>query len=231
MVHINKIKTKVNLNKLQYNNNKKIGEGSFGAVYNLHNNKRTNKKYVAKKVKNNWGLKLISFLATGKTQTQQLNQEVGALIKLSKLGISPKIFYYNKENMVYVIEKLDYNLHEMIKKKMIKPKHINKLIEVLKKLQETNIKHNDLHSGNIMYSKSKNKFYIIDLGLFEVLNECENGTIKKVCYNFEKRNAELLSDLIYYIKGNINSKTTSKKIKSEYVKAFKSLVDLFNIYS
>ena len=44
-----KIKTKVNLKKLRYNNNKKVGEGSFGAVYDLHNNKRTNKKYVVKK--------------------------------------------------------------------------------------------------------------------------------------------------------------------------------------
>ena len=229
MVKVSKIKTKVNLKKLHFNNRKQIGEGSFGSVYNLHNNKRTNKKYVAKKVKTNLGLKLISFLATGLTQSQQLNREVEALSKLSNLGISPKIFYYDEKNMVYVIEKLDYNLHEMIKKNMIKPTHINKLIEVLKKIQKTKIKHNDLHSGNIMYSKSKNRFYIIDLGIFEVLNTCEKGNIKEVCYNFEKQNASLLSDLLFYIRKNIKSLKNSKQSKLQYRKALNSLITLFNL--
>ena len=229
MVKLSSMKTKVNLKKLKYNNNKKVGEGSFGTVYNLHNNKRTNKKYVIKKVKSTWPLKIISFLGTGMSQTQQFKREVYALNKLSKLGISPKIFYYNQENMTYIIEKLDYNLDEMIKKKMIKPKHIYKLIEVLKKIQKTKIKHNDLHSGNIMYSKSKNRFFIIDLGIFQVLNKCESGSIKEVCYNFEKRNGELLSDLLFYIREQVRSKKTSKQIKSQYMKILKSLMILFNL--
>jgi len=229
MVKLSNMNTKVNLKKLQYNNNKKVGEGSFGAVFNLHNNKRTNKKYVIKKVKSTWPLKVISFLWTGMTQTRQFKREVYALNRLSNLGISPKIFHYNEENMTYIIEKLDYNLDEMIKKKMIKPTHISKLIEVFKKLQKTKIKHNDLHSGNIMYSKSKNRFFIIDLGIFQVLNKCENGIAKEVCYNFEKRNADLLSDLLFYIREQVRSKKTSKKIKSQYIKAFKSLVVLFNL--
>lgn len=223
------LKTKVNLKRLKFNNNKKVGEGSFGAVYDLHNNKRTNKKYVIKKVKTSWPLLLFSFLATGKTPKSQLNREVNALKKLSKLGISPQFFYFDKKNMSYIIEKLDYSLEHMLKKKLIKPHHINKLILVLKKIQKTNIKHNDLHSGNIMYSKSKRKFFIIDLGIFEVINTCENGNTEKICYNFNEENANYLIDVFSYIKSQINSKKNSKLIKKQYLDSFNSLKELFNL--
>lgn len=224
-----KIKTKVNLKKLRYNNNKKVGEGSFGAVYDLHNNKRTNKKYVVKKIKTSWPLLLISFLVTGKTAKSQFNREVQALTKLSKLEISPKIFFFDKKNMMYIIEKLDYSLEHMIKNKLIKPHHINKLILVLKKIQKTNIRHNDLHSGNIMYSKSKNKFFIIDLGLFEIVNECDNDSKEKICYKFDKENANYLSDLFLYLKSNTISKKNSNLVKKQYLRSYNSLKEVFNL--
>jgi len=239
----NTIKTKVNLDKLRFNTSKKIGEGAFGQVYDLHNNKRTNKKYVVKKSKNNLLLNLVSFLFTGKTPKNLLDKEVNALLELSKIGISPKVYFYNKENMTYVIEKLDYSLREMVSKKMLSPTHIKELISLLRKIQQTNIVHNDLHSGNIMFSKRKNKFYIIDLGIFKVVNKCidennnsnENGRkqnkIKKskICYNFNKDNAFLLADLFLYIGKKLESKDEPQTIKKQYEKILNELVELFNI--
>ena len=131
--------------------------------------------------------------------------------------------------MSYIIEKLDYSLEHMLNKKLIKPHHINKLISVLKKIQKTNIKHNDLHSGNIMYSKSKKRFFIIDLGIFEIINTCDNGNIEKICYNFDEENANYLIDVFSYIKSQINSKKNSKLLKKQYLDAYNSLKKLFNL--
>ena len=223
---LNKIKTKVNLKNLNFNKSKKLGEGSFGSVYKLSNNKRTNKKYVVKKIKDNLNLKIISFLGTGKTQKQLLDKEITALIELSKHGISPKVYYYDKKKMVYVIDRLDSDLYTMIKKNLLKPYHINKLIDLFKKLQTTKYKHNDLHSGNIMYSKLKKKFFIIDLGLYTLINDCDVGT--KECFKYSEYNAKLLFDLFLFIKAKYNS-TKNYKIMNQYKNFFTKLSTLFNI--
>lgn len=137
--------------------------------------------------------------------------------------------------MTYVIEKLDYSLREMVSKKMLSPTHIKELILLLKKLQKTNIIHIDLHSGNIMYSKRKNKFYIIDLCIFKVVNKCigedENGrqNKSKICYNFNKENGVLLFDLFLYIGKILDSKKEKESTKKQYEKILKEFVELFNI--
>ena len=82
-----------------------------------------------------------------------------------------------------------------------------------------------------MYSKSKNKFFLIDLGLFEIVNKCEDDSIEKICYKFNKENATYLSDLFSYIKSQINSKGNSKLIKNQYSKSYDSLKELFNLKS
>tara|TARA_B110000285_G_C15035479_1_gene569011 strand:- start:507 stop:1241 length:735 start_codon:yes stop_codon:yes gene_type:complete len=228
-ITLSKLKTKVNLNRLRLNNSKKIGEGSFGSIFNLSNNKKTNKRYVVKKIKKDLNLKILSFLGTGKFQKELLEHEIEALNELSKLDISPKVYYYDNKEMIYIIDKLDYNLSEMITKNILTHNHISKLIDVLKKLQRTKFKHNDLHSGNIMFSKNKNRFFIIDLGIFTIVNKCNNGVNKKICFNYEINNAKLLSDLFFYIKKNINSKKNTSNTKKQYSKKFDDLIKLFNI--
>jgi RIO-like serine/threonine protein kinase len=124
--------------------------------------------------------------------------------------------------MIYVIEKLDYTLYDMLVNNLFKPIHIKKLIEILKKLQRTKYRHNDLHSDNIMFSKQKNRFFIIDWGIFELIPNCNDHT-KKICYKYNSRNLNMLELVFFYasnkIKTSKNKKEWSVPIK-EFLKLF-----------
>ena len=52
------------------------------------------------------------------------DKEVNALKYLSKMGIAPKIYYSNKDKMIYVIEKIDTTLYDMILDNKFKDKHL-----------------------------------------------------------------------------------------------------------
>ena len=225
------MKTKVNLNKLRLNNSTLIGEGFFGEVYKLSNNKHTNNKYVLKKTKKKLLPKFFSFIFFKKSQKEIIEKEIHALEILGKKGLSPKLHYYDKDRLMYVIDKLDYSLYDMINDNMLNIYYLNKLYNLFKKLQKTHIKHNDLHSANIMYSKSKNKFFVIDLGIYEELISCKNNT-KKICYEYNEQNYKYLIDLFLYIQNIIEDKIKikyGKDSKKSYRDILKKFHKLFNV--
>ena len=228
------MKTKVNLNKLKFDNTNLLGQGFFGEVFKLSNNKHTNNKYVVKRTKKNIAPKLFSYIFFKKSQKELLDKEINALKILSKKGLAPKLHYYDIERSMYVIDKLDISLHDMINDNKLNIEHIDKLYNLLKKLQKTNIKHKDLHSGNIMYSKSKNKFFVIDLGIYEELINCKNNTkkTKKNCYEYNEQNYKQLIDLFLYIENIITDKIKikyDKGSKKSYEDMLKKLHKLFNV--
>lgn len=220
----NKIKTKVNFDKLKENNNLEIASGSFGKVYAVNNGKHSNKRLVMKKTRKSLGLQMFSLIVNGKFQGTMFEKEIKALKYLSKLGISPNIYYSNKDKMIYVIQKLDTTLYEMLITEKFKSKHIKPLTEVLDKVRRTPFLHKDLHESNIMYNKKENKFYIIDWGIFEIKKECFNKKVKtkksQICYNFKSNNINTLQSLFFYI---LLNKDKFKK------KPLKSLLEIFNL--
>ena len=58
------------------------------------------------------------------------DKEVKALKYLSKQGIAPKIYYSNKEKMIYVIEKLDTTLFELLENDEFNNNHLKELTKV-----------------------------------------------------------------------------------------------------
>jgi tRNA A-37 threonylcarbamoyl transferase component Bud32 len=222
----NKIKTKINFSKLKLN--KELGHGAFGTVYEANNGKSTNKRIVVKKTKKTIPLQLFSLIVNGKFQGTMFDKEVTALKYLSKLGIAPQIYYSNKDKMIYVIEKLNTTLFDMIQNNEFKNKHLKELTKTFKKLRKTPFIHNDLHEANIMYSKKRNKFYVIDWGIFKIKNEClkRSKNVNKKgtdCYQFTSVNLSILSHLILYLDINVT------KFKQGSLKAFLNLFGLNNL--
>ena len=225
---LNTIKTKVDLSKLVLDDKKILGSGAFGHVYKAYNGKNMNNRLVAKKTFKSVGLQLFSLIVNGHLQGTMFKKEVDALKYLSKLGIAPKIYFSDEDKMIYVIEKLDYTLTEMLRKNKFKAIHLKRLADIFKLVKTTPFKHNDLHSSNIMYSEKKNKFYIIDWGIFNIEKSCmlntstkkSKKTKAKNCYNFNKTNVVYLSDLFLYI----NKK---KKTDKQMYKNYKLFLELF----
>ena len=186
---------------------------------------------VVKKTKKSIPLQFFSLIVNGKFQGTMFDKEVNALKYLSKMGIAPKIYYSNKDKMIYVIEKLDTTLYDMILDNKFKDKHLKELIKTFKKLRKTPFIHNDLHEANIMYSKKRNKFYIIDWGIFKIKSSCLDSNKSKKrkskntqndnqCYQFTSVNVAILSHLILYLDINI------RKFKESSINAF---LNLFNL--
>lgn len=160
-------KNKIDLSKLAFKSSDILGEGAYSKVYKFRYNKQISNKYVVKRIK-------LLFLKKfyGKNANQEIitlfNNELRALIHLSKVGLSPKIYgiYSDIENnkLYYVLEKLDYTLGSMLRSNNFKPKHTQLIIELLKNMLKTRYRHTDLHIENIMFNKKKNKFVLIDFG-------------------------------------------------------------------
>ena len=147
-----------------------IGEGAYSKVYKFRfgNGKgKVNDKYVVKKIKVLFLKKFYGEFADQEIVTL-FNNELKALIHLSKLGISPKIYgiysdIYNN-NLYYILERLDTTLGKMMRDKLFQIKHVDPFINLLRKMLKTKYRHTDLHIENIMYDKKRNKFFLIDFG-------------------------------------------------------------------
>jgi len=95
-------------------------------------------------------------------------KEIKALISLSKLGITPKIYgiytdiKHNK--MYYILQRLDVSLGYLIRHNLFKSEYTIVFIELLDKLMKTPYRHTDLHIDNVMFNFKNGKFFLIDFG-------------------------------------------------------------------
>ena len=161
-------KSSIDFSKVKFKKNDVLGEGAYSKVYKFrYSSKKVNNKYVVKRIK---VLFLKKFLGenSNKAIKELFNNELKALIHLSKKGISPKIYGtfadIKNNKLYYVLEKLDYTLGYMLRNNLFKPYHTNKIIYLLKIMLKTKYRHTDLHIENIMFSKKENKFKLIDFG-------------------------------------------------------------------
>lgn len=162
---------------LTFNNNRfvlknKIGEGSFGQVFNVFDTK-LNCNYCVK-------------LEDLQSKHKQLLYEASVyqLCLNKKLNCTPNMILFNMEGEFYymIIERMKYNLKEYIKNclksKSTRYKFMmaSKLIECLKKFHEgTRLIHRDLKPENIVVDEFENVF-LIDFGLSKKF-KCLSGHI------------------------------------------------------
>ena len=161
---------KINFDQLKFRDSDIIGEGAYSRVYKFRYGKekaKVNNKYVVKRIKVLFLKKFYGDFANQEILTL-FNNELKALIHLSKLGISPKIYGIysdiSNDKLYYILEKLDTTLGAMLRDKKYNPTHTSAFIKLLYKMLKTKYRHTDLHIENIMYDISKNKFYLIDFG-------------------------------------------------------------------
>ena len=129
---------------------------------------KINNKYVVKNIKVLFLKKFYGEFANQEIITL-FNNELKALIHLSKLKYLPKIYgiYSDISNnkLYYILEKkTDTTLGSMLRNKKFNSKHTIPFIDLLYKMLKTKYRHTDLHIENIMYDKSRNKFFLIDFG-------------------------------------------------------------------
>ena len=205
----NKKKSKIRLNKLVFSKRKKLNSGAFGEVYNVYNGERFNNTKVVKKQDISLLKTLYSLILSGTSQHNMFLREIEALKYLSKKNIAPKIYYINYESRYYVMEKLDKTLYDMFFDNSLTYKNIENLITLLENLKKTPYKHMDLHTSNIMFSNKKNRFYIIDWGIYKKVNKktCKNP--RNNCYRLDYTYDTLLKHLLKYI--NVLKKKNTNK--------------------
>jgi serine/threonine protein kinase len=172
-----KKESKIDFSMLKFKKSDLIGEGAYSKVYKFRygNGKgKVNNKYVVKKIK-------VLFLKRfyGEFANQEIinlfNNELRALIHLSKLEISPKIYgiYSDVTNdkLYYILEKMDTTLGSMLRNKEFKIENTVPFISLLHKMLKTRYRHTDLHIENIMYDKQRNQFFLIDFGHHKELSK------------------------------------------------------------
>jgi hypothetical protein len=179
-----KKKTKKNslydITKLKFLNKDIIGEGVYSKVYKFrYSLKGIDQRYVVKKLKIRMLRKYFGKTAN-KSILMLFNNELRAIIYLSKYEICPKVYGIHSDishnNLFYVLEKLDYTLGGMLRNGLFKPKHTDYFLDLLKKMIKTPYRHTDLHIENVMFHLKRKRFYLIDFGHYKKLTkESSNG--------------------------------------------------------
>ena len=174
---------KYDLSQLVFRESDVVGEGTYAKVYKFRykdkdkdKSTKIDDKYVVKKIK---ALLLRKYY--GKTDIANkilfdiFTEEVNALIELSKLNITPKVYgiYVDLEHnsMFYIMQRLDYSLGEIMRKNMFSIEHAYLFLNLLDVLLKTKYRHTDLHIDNVLFDKTTNKFYLIDFGKLKILNK------------------------------------------------------------
>lgn len=160
----------------------KIGEGVQGEVYFL--GLSGDKKFVVKQIyfptPSEKTLKVLikhvykKFTNTKKLKNHLLKEndkefmnEVNAFAIASNLGVSPKLLSYDLDKKAIIMEYIDGKTLDKIN---ITDSIIFKINEILNKLYDVGVKHNDSFPRNFIIDK-KGKIYIIDFGTSEILKD------------------------------------------------------------
>ena len=194
-------------NNLIFRNQDIIGKGDFSYVYRVFDGKYYYTNLVVKKFNKSLQNKIYMIKSFIKHNNPYM-KEIDTTYELSMDNIAPRIIYYN--NSYFVMEKMDYTLYDIIKKNIISINHIEKLIELIKRLNKTQYRHTDLHFNNVMWSNQINDFRIIDWGFYIKL---KNNKEKNKKYN---QNGIMLKEMKYYI-------------ENKYIKN-KKWYNIYNLY-
>ena len=157
---------KLNNKKIEkYKKGNLLGEGFFGKVYQLPNNR-------VLKVINASKYKLPSNTAVS-YEIDSIIDEINIMKKIKNKNIGPKIFDYwmgKDKNILNIYIEMEYKgitLTKWLLDNKLNETHIKKIKNKIKKLHEMGITHQDLHEDNILVQKNKNSidFFISDFGL------------------------------------------------------------------
>lgn len=166
----------VNFEKLKFIEKDKLGEGFFGSVYKVTDGINYDNRYVAKVFHQP---KIFSALNEF-TYGVSFKKEVDVLRYLGDLNISPKVFYKHDSYNIryYIMESMDVTLQKILIEDYFTRDHLEKLNLLLLRITKTNIRHNDLHTNNIMWSNKLNDFRIIDWGMYDIVNRSNKTNIQ-----------------------------------------------------
>ena len=132
---------------------------------------------------------------------------------------------YGPEEAIFVIEKADCNLQEYYDNntmtKQIWKKIYTDVYTSIMELHRLNISHNDIKPANIMYSKKRDKFFLIDFGSASLLKLEDNDIKRFISIPDYLRRGEVIKSyniqvLIDSIPPNIYNKTKIYSKKHKY---------------
>ena len=243
-----KILDTVNLEDLELSNKNRLGFGYYGNVYTLRDKTgNTSEKYVVKKIMLNiFEEKVKSWfnIVVGSVESKEdmLLKEVKTIDKLQKWGIVPGIYYADKDQLLYVMDKMDHTLFYLLKRsdnprsrtKVLTPEMGYKLLDLVKKYFNVPIFHTDLHMDNVMWSDTLGEFRIIDWGLYRTLPiiDGNNTKLNKTSKLYKEKIGEtfevsdrLLKALWDFCRSSIASKKVSSTEKDEWEKLQTEIVE------
>ena len=238
----------VNLENLELSNKNRLGFGYYGNVYTLRDKTgNTSEKYVVKKIMLNiFEEKVKSWfnIVVGSVESKEdmLLKEVQTIDKLQKWGIVPGIYYADKDQLLYVMDKMDHTLFYLLKRsdnprsrtKVLTPEMGHKLLDLVKKYFNVPIFHTDLHMDNIMWSDTLGEFRIIDWGLYRTLPVIDgnNTRLNKTSKLYKEKIGEtfevsdrLLKALWDFCRSSIASKKVSSPEKDKWEKLQTEIVE------
>lgn len=178
---------KLNNKKIEkYKKGNLLGEGFFGKVYQLPNNR-------VLKVINASKYKLPSNTAVS-YEIDSIIDEINIMKKIKNKNIGPKIFDYwmgKDKNILNIYIEMEYKgitLTKWLLDNKLNETHIKKIKNKIKKLHEMGITHQDLHEDNILVQKNKNSidFFISDFGLSKNKKDLFDN-LKKYDYDLFKQ--------------------------------------------
>lgn len=102
--------------------------------------------------------------------SKNLLREVALQDRASTMGVCPKIIDYDTISKYIVMEYLDHNLYDMLKKRngLLSQNYQKQMISIFTKLDKIGIFHNDASPLNFMIHNKK--LYIIDFGYAKEIN-------------------------------------------------------------